>query len=48
MRAAAGVGVRLRLPALGGVTFALDFAPLVLDQDDDQTRSVNFELSRRF
>jgi outer membrane protein insertion porin family len=48
LRSSAGGGVRLRIPALGGVTLSLDYALLVNDQDDDETRALSFELSRRF
>ncbi len=48
LRVAAGIGARVRLPALGGVTLAIDWAPFVSDQDEDETRSFSFELARRF
>lgn len=48
LRAAAGAGVRLRLPALGGITLALDVALFTSDQPGDETRAISFELSRRF
>jgi outer membrane protein insertion porin family len=48
LRSSAGGGVRLRIPALGGVTLSLDYALLINDQDDDETRALSFELSRRF
>ena len=48
LRVSAGGGIRLRLPALGGITLALDYALLVNDQDGDETRALSFELSRRF
>ena len=48
IRSGAGGGIRLRLPALGGITLALDFALLINDQEDDETRALSFELSRRF
>jgi outer membrane protein insertion porin family len=48
VRAAAGAGVRLRLPALGGITLALDLAAITSDQPGDETRAISFELSRRF
>lgn len=48
MRVAAGVGARLRLPALGGVTVALDLATPIAEEDEDDTRTFSFQLSRRF
>jgi outer membrane protein insertion porin family len=48
IRYGSGVGMRLRLPALGGITLALDYAMLVEDQPEDETRALSFELSRRF
>jgi len=48
IRSAAGGGVRLRIPALGGITLSLDYALLTNEQDGDETRSLSFELSRRF
>ncbi|HTE04846.1 MAG TPA: outer membrane protein assembly factor [Planctomycetota bacterium] len=47
-RFGAGGGIRLRLPALGGITLALDYALLTSDQAGDEKRSLSFELSRRF
>jgi outer membrane protein insertion porin family len=48
LRVAAGAGVRLRLPALGGITLALDVAAFTSDQPGDETRAISFEMSRRF
>jgi len=48
LRWGSGAGIRLRLPALGGVTLALDYALFVNDQPEDKTRALSFELSRRF
>ncbi|MHC4844940.1 MAG: BamA/OMP85 family outer membrane protein [Planctomycetota bacterium] len=48
LRVAAGAGVRLRLPALGGITLALDVAAFTADQTGDETRAISFEMSRRF
>jgi outer membrane protein assembly factor BamA len=48
VRLGSGVGIRLRLPALGGITLALDYAAVVRDQPGDETRALSFELSRRF
>jgi len=48
LRVAAGAGVRLRLPALGGITLALDVAAFTSDQTGDETRAISFEMSRRF
>jgi len=48
IRAATGVGTRLRLPALGGITIKLDYAIVLAEQDEDETRPFSFELSRRF
>lgn len=48
MRVSAGGGVRLRLPALGGVTLALDWATAIRKEDADDLRPLSFELSRRF
>jgi len=43
-----GAGVRMRIPALGGVTLVVDYAVPLVEQDGDETRNLNFELSRRF
>ncbi len=48
IRTGAGTGFRLRLPALGGITLALDYALLINDQQEDEIRALSFELSRRF
>lgn len=48
LRVSAGTGVRLRLPALGGVTLLLDWATPLRKEDVDDTRPLSFELSRRF
>ncbi len=48
LRISAGVGARMRLPALGGVTIALDLATVLADESGDETRAFSFELSRRF
>jgi outer membrane protein insertion porin family len=48
VRVGAGGGLRLRIPALGGITLALDYAVLTEDQPGDETRALSFELSRRF
>ncbi|GJM22609.1 MAG: outer membrane protein assembly factor BamA [Planctomycetota bacterium] len=48
VRYSAGVGVRLRLPALGGITVRLDWAQAFNEQEGDETRAFSFELSRRF
>jgi outer membrane protein insertion porin family len=48
IRSSAGAGIRLRIPALGGITLSLDYAFVVKDYDDDETRALSFELSRRF
>jgi len=48
VRVAAGAGVRLRLPALGGITLLLDYASVFTDEVGDETRGLSFELSRRF
>jgi outer membrane protein insertion porin family len=48
IRIGSGAGIRLRLPALGGITLALDYAFATSDQDGDETRALSFELSRRF
>jgi outer membrane protein insertion porin family len=48
VRMGSGAGLRLRLPALGGVTLALDYAMVVKDFEEDETRALSFELSRRF
>lgn len=47
-RWSAGAGVRMRIPALGGVTLVVDYAVPFVEQDGDETRNLNFELSRRF
>ena len=48
LRVAAGAGLRVRMPALGGVTFSVDVTPFVSDQSEDETRLINFDVSRRF
>lgn len=48
IRMGSGAGMRLRLPALGGITLALDYAVFVKDFEGDETRALSFELSRRF
>jgi outer membrane protein insertion porin family len=48
VRVSTGAGVRLRLPALGGITIQLDYAQVLAEQDEDETRALSFELSRRF
>lgn len=48
VRLGSGVGMRLRMPALGGITLALDYAMVVKDFPGDETRALSFELSRRF
>lgn len=47
-RSSAGAGMRLRIPALGGVTLSLDYAFIVNSQEGDEERALSFELSRRF
>lgn len=47
-RLSVGAGVRLRLPALGGISVLLDFAKPLREEDSDETRVFSFELSRRF
>jgi outer membrane protein insertion porin family len=47
-RSSAGLGMRLRIPALGGVTLSLDYAFLINSQPQDEERALSFELSRRF
>ena len=48
LRFGSGAGIRLRLPALGGITLALDYAMFVKSFQEDETRALSFELSRRF
>ncbi len=48
VRLSTGAGVRLRLPALGGITIKMDWAFVLSEQDVDETRPFSFELSRRF
>ncbi|MHC5212891.1 MAG: BamA/OMP85 family outer membrane protein [Planctomycetota bacterium] len=48
VRLGAGGGLRLRIPALGGITLALDYAVITQDEAGDETRALSFELSRRF
>ena len=48
VRVSTGAGLRLRLPALGGLTMQLDYAFVLRDQPSDETRRFSFELSRRF
>ncbi len=48
LRMAAGAGLRVRMPALGGVTFSVDVTPFISDQTGDETRVLNFDVSRRF
>jgi outer membrane protein assembly factor BamA len=47
-RVSAGAGIRMRLPALGGVILLLDWAQVLSKQDGDETRALSFELTRRF
>jgi outer membrane protein insertion porin family len=47
-RSAAGAGIRIRIPALGGAALSLDYAFIINDREDDETRALSFELSRRF
>jgi outer membrane protein insertion porin family len=48
IRLSTGAGIRLRLPALGGITIRVDYAFVLSEQDEDETRPFSFELSRRF
>ncbi|MCB9899610.1 MAG: BamA/TamA family outer membrane protein [Planctomycetes bacterium] len=48
VRLSTGAGLRLRLPALGGLTMQLDYAFVLRDQPSDEQRRFSFELSRRF
>ncbi|HEX5011709.1 MAG TPA: outer membrane protein assembly factor [Planctomycetota bacterium] len=48
VRTSAGAGIRLRIPALGGVALSLDYAFITNAQQDDEKRALSFELSRRF
>ncbi len=48
LRVSAGIGARLRLAALGGVTVAVDLAAVLADESEDETRALSFEMSRRF
>ncbi|MFT7464593.1 MAG: outer membrane protein assembly factor BamA, partial [Pseudohongiellaceae bacterium] len=47
-RVSTGAGIRMRLPALGGVILLLDWAHVLSKQDGDETRALSFELTRRF
>lgn len=47
-RVSTGAGIRMRLPALGGVIMLLDWAHVLSKQDGDETRALSFELTRRF
>lgn len=48
VRVSTGAGLRLRLPALGGLTMQLDYAFVLAKEPSDETRRFSFELSRRF
>ena len=48
IRYGTGAGIRLRLPALGGIIVSVDYALFVHDQPEDEKRALSFELSRRF
>ena len=48
LRTSAGAGIRVRIPALGGIALSLDYALLINDKEGDETRALSFELSRRF
>lgn len=48
IRLSTGAGVRMRLPALGGVVLQLDFAHVLRSEDEDERRALSFELTRRF
>lgn len=47
-RVSTGAGIRMRMPALGGVIMLLDWAHVLSKKDGDQTRPLSFELTRRF
>lgn len=47
-RVSTGAGIRMRLPALGGVILLLDWAQVLSKQEGDETRALSFELTRRF
>ncbi|MDG2148096.1 MAG: BamA/TamA family outer membrane protein [Planctomycetota bacterium] len=48
IRLSAGAGVRLKMPALGGITIRMDWAMVLAEKREDETRPLSFELSRRF
>jgi outer membrane protein insertion porin family len=48
IRYGSGAGIRLRLPALGGIIVSVDYALFVHDEPEDETRALSFELARRF
>jgi outer membrane protein assembly factor BamA len=47
-RVSVGAGVRLRIPALGGVPIALDFGFPINKDDDDDTQVFSFSMSTDF
>ncbi|MBI2930736.1 MAG: outer membrane protein assembly factor BamA [Planctomycetes bacterium] len=47
-RQSVGVGLRLRIPQMGNVPIALDFALPLTRQDDDERQTVTVELGTRF
>lgn len=47
-RASAGVGIRFKIPFLGNMPLALDFAVPLREQDGDDTQIVSFSIRRDF
>ncbi len=48
LRVAVGAGLRIRLPALGGMAISFDLATDLRKESEDETQSLSFQLSRRF
>ena len=48
IRLSTGFGVRLQIPFLGPVPFALDFGIPILKYDEDETRLISFSIERKF
>jgi outer membrane protein insertion porin family len=47
-RVAVGFGIRLKVPFLGEVPFAIDFGFPIIDKREDNRQLISFSLSRRF
>ena len=47
-RVSAGVGLRIHLPAMGGIPIALDFGFPIVKEDDDETQVFSFSIRTDF